>query len=302
MEAAGSEARIGCGKALNENSCKSVKCELFNDNFQNYKNYNIPKAQLVIADLPYRLEEKAYASNPVWYNDGDNSNGESKHAHSSFFPSDDYFNIVEYFAFCNRLLRKDKEGSGKEERIGKSQKRKSQSGAMICFCSFQQYQFLVDTAAKYGFPNSQPIFFIKDYSAQVLKANMKIVGATEMAVVFWRDRLPKFNNDGKMVFDWFKWERDPKGIPKVHPTQKPQSILRRLIEIFTDEGDIVIDPVAGSGSTLLAAKSMGRNSYGFEISKEFYAKAMNEVLGMGNKVNDAVAKRFIPDNPQISLF
>lgn len=279
-----------------------VKCELYNDNFQNYKNYNIPKAQLVIADLPYRLADKAYASNPMWYNGGDNEKGESKCAHSSFFPSDDYFNIVEYFAFCNRLLRKDKEGNDKDERIGKSQKRKSQSGAMICFCAFQQYQFLVDTATKYGFPNSQPIFFIKDYSAQVLKANMKVVGATEMAVVFWRDRLPKFNNDGKMIFDWFKWERDGVNVPKVHPTQKPQSVLRRLIEIYTDEGDIVIDPVAGSGSTLLAAKSLGRNSYGFEISKEFYAKAMNEMLCQGDKVTDIVSRRYIPKKEQISLF
>ena len=278
---------------------------MFNDNFQNYKNYNIPKAQLVIADLPYRLADKAYASNPTWYNDGDNANGESKHAHSSFFPSDEYFNIVEYFAFCNRLLRKDKEAGGgveKEERLGKSQKRKSQSGAMICFCAFQQYQYLVDTAAKYGFPNSQPIFFIKDYSAQVLKANMKVVGATEMAVIFWRDRLPKFNNDGKMVFDWFKWERDPASVPKVHPTQKPQSILRRLIEIYTDPGDVVIDPVAGSGSTLFAARAMNRHSYGFEISKEFYAKAMSEMLSQSYKIEDKVARRYIKETNQFDLF
>lgn len=282
-----------------------VKCELYNDNFQNYKLYGIPKAQLVIADLPYRLEDKAYASNPVWYKGGDNENGESKKAHASFFPSDDYFNIVEYFSFCNRLLRKDKEKDieDKEELIGKSGKRKSQSGAMICFCAFQQYQFLVDTAARYGFPNSQPIFFIKDYSAQVLKANMKIVGATEMAVVFWRDRLPKFNNDGHMVFDWFKWERDGKDFLKIHPTQKPQAILRKLIEIYTDEGDVVIDPVAGSGSTLLAAREMGRNSYGFEISKEFYAKAETIMLKTPDKVTDVVAKSFVKgETVQMDIF
>lgn len=282
---------------------KNVKCELFNDNFQNYKLYGIPKAQLVIADLPYRLQGKAYASSPSWYNGGDNGNGESKKAHASFFPSDDYFNIVEYFSFCNRLLRKDKEGNEKEERIGKTGKRKSQSGAMICFCSFQQYQFLVDTAKQYGFPNSQPIFFIKNYSAQVLKANMKIVGATEMAVVFWRDRLPKFNGGGHMVYDWFQWERDSKDIPNIHPTQKPQKILRRLIEIYTDEGDVVIDPVAGSGSTLRAARDMGRNSYGFEISKEFYAKAQTLMLAKPEAVTDMVAKSFVKDTTvQLDLF
>lgn len=55
--------------------CKQ-KIELYNDHFQNYKVYGIPKAQLVIADIPYNLGNNAYASNPMWYIDGDNKNGE----------------------------------------------------------------------------------------------------------------------------------------------------------------------------------------------------------------------------------
>lgn len=51
---------------------KKIKTELYNDNFQNYKRYNIKKAQLVIADIPYNLGINAYASNPMWYIDGDN--------------------------------------------------------------------------------------------------------------------------------------------------------------------------------------------------------------------------------------
>lgn len=45
--------------------------ELFNDHFQNYKVYGIPKAQLVIADIPYNIGKDAYGSNPMWYKDGD---------------------------------------------------------------------------------------------------------------------------------------------------------------------------------------------------------------------------------------
>ena len=45
--------------------------ELFNDHFQNFKAYGIPKAQLIIADVPYNLGANAYASNPAWYVDGD---------------------------------------------------------------------------------------------------------------------------------------------------------------------------------------------------------------------------------------
>lgn len=97
-------------------------------------------------------------------------------------------------------------------------------------------------------------------------------------MVLYRDKLPKFRNEGKMIFNWMKWERDGAEIPKCHPTQKPQSILRKLISVFTDPGDVVIDPVAGSGSTLRAARDLGRNSYGFEIYKPFYKQAVNEIL------------------------
>jgi site-specific DNA-methyltransferase (adenine-specific) len=109
----------------------------------------------------------------------------------------------------------------------------------------------------------------------------------------YRDKLPKFNNGrqidpetgkpikgtGKMIFNWFEWKRDnSKEYPKIHPTQKPVSLLKQLIEIFTDEGDVVIDPCAGSGTTLRAAAEIGRNSYGFEIDRKFYTEAKEKML------------------------
>ena len=81
-----------------------------------------------------------------------------------------------------------------------------------------------------------------------------------------------------MVFDWFKWEKDGKEYPKLHPTQKPINVLKRLIEIFTDEGDVVIDPVAGSGATLRAAAELNRNSYGFEVDRKFYLASTEKML------------------------
>ena len=242
------------------------KIELYHDNFQNYKRYNIPKAQLVIADIPYNIGKDAYASNPMWYNDGDNKNGESKLAKSSFFHSDGNFKIAEYMHFCNRLLIKEP-------------KEKNKAPAMIVFCAFEQMQTVIEYGKKYGFPKSYPLFFCKNYSAQVLKANMKIVGAVEFAVVLYRDKLPKFNNNGHMVFNWFEWRRDSsKEYPKILPTQKPIGVLKRLIEIFTDPGDVVIDPCAGSGSTLRAAWEMGRDSYGFEVDKNFFNLATEKMI------------------------
>ena len=247
-----------------------MKIELYNDHFQNYKRYNIPKAQLVIADIPYNIGENAYGSNPEWYIGGDNKNGESKKAKSTFFRTDSDFRIAEYMHFCNKLLKKEP-------------KERNQAGAMIVFCAFDQMQTVIEYGKKYGFKNSYPIFFIKNYSAQVLKANMRIVGATEHAIVLYRDKLPKFRNNGKMIFNWFEWKRDNKNIyPKIHPTQKPVSLLKRLIEVFTDEGDVVIDPVAGSGTTLRAAMELNRSAYGFEIDKKFYADAKEKMLKTDN--------------------
>ena len=250
---------------------KKIKIELYHDHFENAKRYQIPHAQLIIADIPYNLGNNAYASNPQWYVDGDNKNGESKLANSSFFDTDNDFKINNFFDFCTRYLNKEPKKGGER---GKS----SNAPAMIIFCAFEQIPMVVEQGKKHGLMKSYPLVFIKNYSSQVLKANMKIVGATEYAVVLYRDKLPKFNNHGKMIFNWFEWKRDGKGYPKIHPTQKPVNLLKKFIAIFTDEGDVVIDPVAGSGSTLRACAELNRSCYGFEIKREFVKKAKEQML------------------------
>ena len=236
---------------------------LINDSFQNRKQYNIPKAQLVIADIPYNVGNNAYASNPQWYKDGDLKNGESELANAQFFDTDKNFNLNEFFHFCSKLLKPEPKETNK-------------AGCLIIFCAFEQQFKLIELAKQFGFKNYIPLTFYKNYSPQVLKANMRVVGNTEYALLFYRDKLPKFNNNGKMIFNSMYMERDTI-TPKIHPTQKPIETLKRLIEIFTDVNDVIIDPCAGSGSTLLAAKILNRRAYGFEIKKEF-VKQFNEKL------------------------
>lgn len=257
---------------------KRVKIELFNDHFENAKRYQIPRAQLIIADIPYNIGKNAYGSRSDWYVGGDNKNGESKKANSEFFDTDKDFKIYNFFNFCTRLLKKEP-------------KEKGQAPCMIIFCSWQQLNEITEYSKQFGFKHTQPLFFVKKSSSQVLKANMRIVGATECALVLWRDKLPKFRNGrqigedgkpikgtGRMIKDWFEFERDGKDIPKIHPTQKPVNLLKQLIEIYTDEGDVVIDPVAGSCSTLRACAELKRSCYGFEIKKNFYNEAKEKML------------------------
>lgn len=246
---------------------KDIK--FFNDHFQNYKSYSIPKAQLVIADIPYNIGKNAYGSNPSWYVDGDNKNGESELAGKEFFDTDKDFRISEFLHFCSKMLVKEPKETGK-------------APCMIVFCAFEQQFELITKAKDYGLNNYINLVFRKNFSAQVLKANMRVVGNCEYALLFYRDKLPKFNNDGRMIFNCMDWIRD-NDTPKVHPTQKPVKLLKNLIEIFTDKGDVVIDPCAGSGSTLLAAAQCDRKAYGFEIKKDFFKEANEKVLSCVQK-------------------
>lgn len=261
-----------------------MKCEIYRDNMQNYKKYAIPPAQLVIADVPYNVGTNFYGSNPMWYNGGDRKNGESKLAGKSAFNSDFNFNLYEYFHFCSKMLKR-------EDTKPIIRGRSSNSPCMIVFCSFEQIPILINAGKKHGFVNYIPLVFIKNYSPQVLKANARIVGATEYALVMYRGRLPKFRNGaeidengrairgtGHMMFNWIKWEKDGKDIPKIHPVQKPVKLIEKLISTFTDPGDVVIDPCCGSGTTLRAARNLSRPCFGFEIDRNFYERAKNEML------------------------
>ena len=121
---------------MDRDKIRNEQVYLINDSFQNRKQYNIPKAQLVIADIPYNLGNNAYASNPQWYKDGDNKNGESNLAGKTFFKTDEDFRIAEFMHFCNNMLIKEP-------------KEPNKSPAMIVFCAFEQIPMLIEYGEKH---------------------------------------------------------------------------------------------------------------------------------------------------------
>jgi site-specific DNA-methyltransferase (adenine-specific) len=261
---------------------------LINDHFQNYKVYGIPKAQLIIADIPYNIGKNAYGSNPSWYIDGDNKNGQSELAGTEFFDTDKDFRVKEFMHFCSTMLKKEPKVTGK-------------APCMIVFCEFEQQFDLIKLSKEYGLNGYINLVFRKNFSAQVLKANMRIVGNCEYALIFYRDKLPKFNNNGKMIFNCIDWLKDTK-TPKIHPTQKPVKLLEKLIEIFTDPGDVVIDPVAGSGTTLIAASNLGRKAYGFEIKKPYFKDAEKLINDYKEMKELGYRKTELVNNPTTLFF
>jgi len=80
--------------------------------------------------------------------------------------------------------------------------------------------------------------------------------------------MPKedFKIKGKRYPNVWNFDRE---IPKYHPTQKPTSIINRIIESSTIENDTILDPFLGSGTTARACKDLGRKCIGIEISKQY---------------------------------
>jgi DNA modification methylase len=78
----------------------------------------------------------------------------------------------------------------------------------------------------------------------------------------------KWNGGGRhSVFTFNKADGWTNGAP--HPTTKPESLMRELVRLFTDPGEMVLDPFMGSGTTLRAAKDLGRRAIGIEIEERY---------------------------------
>lgn len=220
---------------------------IINDSFNNYEKYELEKANLILTDIPYNIGLDAYASNPQWWEKGEVKNGKSELAKTKFFENEDNFSIDDFLKFCKSNLTPD--------------------GSVIVFCSFIQMYELIEKSKQYGFKKYIPLIFIKNYSAEVLKANMRIVGACEYGLQLIQEKLPPFYNNHKMIKNYFNL---PKVNGKLHPNQKSVETLKEFITLFTKEGDVVIDCCAGSGSTLVACKELNRKYYGFEILEKYY--------------------------------
>ena len=83
---------------------------------------------------------------------------------------------------------------------------------------------------------------------------------------------------------------------ETHPTQKPEKLLERIISIFTNEGDYVMDPFSGTFTTYAVAKRLGRKSIGIEIEKEYYKIGLRR-LDIANRYEN---KKLIKSKKQVT--
>src|SRR5512143_1356648 len=99
----------------------------------------------------------------------------------------------------------------------------------------------------------------------------------------------------KFQKSWFLHNPPPrKKSVLVHPAKFPETLAQELIELFTKQGQTVLDPIAGTGSTLVAALRAGRNSYGIELNSK-YAEIAKQIVedertSLGKQVEDLTSK------------
>lgn len=147
-------------------------------------------------------------------------------------------------------------------------------GTIIIFCAISQvspiYSFFKEKQIKSEGTVRQLIW--EKTNPSPMNGQFVYLSGIENAIYF-RKSGGTFNAMCKNTV--FKY---PIGNSKIHPTEKNHALLRELIRDNSNEGDLIFDACAGSGSTLLVARQMGRNFIGCEIDKEYFEKANKRLL------------------------
>lgn len=120
-------------------------------------------------------------------------------------------------------------------------------------------------------------------SSRWTTSSYRAVSEFEYIYIFWKPANIIINKTRLTSQEWHEWglrgiwEISSVRRNNIHPAMFPAELPRRLIKLFTDEGDLVIDPFLGSGTTALAAKELGRNYIGFDKEEKHVALAQKRL-------------------------
>lgn len=156
---------------------------------------------------------------------------------------------------------------------------KKTKGWIITFCAKKDIGIYWDILEKNGFIAIDALAWVKP-DPLPLNAKSRFLNAWESIVV---GKQPGAYWGSKYMPNVFNFQA-PKGKNRIHPTQKPLELIKKLIVLTTKINGVVLDPFMGSGTTAIACKQLGRQFIGFEISKE-YCKSANERL---NAISEAI--------------
>jgi len=146
------------------------------------------------------------------------------------------------------------------------------SGSLVMFFDKFNITYLRDFGENAGFHPVNFYALVKRNPVPNLRKN-GFTSGFELAVIFNKNKKERkwnFLRQNEMQ-NYFIYTIGQKATN--HPTEKPLQAFERLIQIFTDEGDIVLDCWLGSGTTAVAAQNLNRNFIGIEINKEYVEMA-----------------------------
>lgn len=150
----------------------------------------------------------------------------------------------------------------------------SREGAsMIVFMSIIKVETIIQLATKHGFYYKTTGIWHK-LNPMPRNMNLHFINSTEAWLYFvYKKHTGTFNNEGKAIHDFFETSVTPSGekVHGKHPTQKPVALLSNFVRLLSNEGDVVFDPFMGSGSSGVAALSLGRKFIGAELNPDYCA-------------------------------
>lgn len=138
-------------------------------------------------------------------------------------------------------------------------------GTLVAFCGNRTFAEMVTIATSVGFEMLDVLVFTGGGS--FAKSRSSLMPRMELAALMRKKGAVRQFNPSRNIANVFDIKKT-KGESE-HPTTKPQTWMRRLVEVFSEPGETVLDPFAGSGSTLLAARDLGRNAIGMEQEPEY---------------------------------
>lgn len=152
-------------------------------------------------------------------------------------------------------------------------------GSMIVFMSIIKVETIIKLAEKHGFYYKTTGIWHK-LNPMPRNMNLHFVNSTEAWIYFtYKTKTGTFNNENKMIHDFIETSVVSNGEKKAgkHPTQKPIALLEHFVKLLSNEGDLIVDPFMGSGSTGVACKKLERNFIGVELDREYYEIAQKRI-------------------------
>jgi site-specific DNA-methyltransferase (adenine-specific) len=147
---------------------------------------------------------------------------------------------------------------------------------VLVFCQTEGVDLWRDACEAYGFLHRRAQVWHKPDSAPQFTGDRPATGY-EMIETLHKGKSSKWNGGGARGVYTYNCNSQTRKPGEDHQTPKPLELMLELVEKFTDPGDLVLDPFAGSGTTVLAAARLGRRAIGIERDPKYVTLATDRI-------------------------